>query len=274
MPQLQTQLHAELIGDRTQPTIVLLHGFFGSGDDWRELIAELGDQYAYLLIDLPGHGSSLLCDQTQYSMEKTAQLVVQQIEDRIPQAHQTYLYGYSMGGRLALYLALHYPSLFSRVILESASPGLSTAIARQQRQQSDAALAAQLDCMGPQAFSDFLSHWYAQPLFQSLRQHPRYPSMLARRSRNHPAYLAHSLRYMGTGVQPNLWPQLPNLQVPLHYVTGAIDQKFVQIQAAMVQTNRCQANLTITASVIQQTGHNVHLENPAAILREITSFFG
>ncbi|HSH03608.1 MAG TPA: alpha/beta fold hydrolase, partial [Anaerolineae bacterium] len=39
---------------------------------------------------------------------------------------QINLLGYSMGGRLALYLAIHYPHRINTLILESSSPGLPT----------------------------------------------------------------------------------------------------------------------------------------------------
>jgi 2-succinyl-6-hydroxy-2,4-cyclohexadiene-1-carboxylate synthase len=259
-------LSYQFVGDRGKPTIVLLHGFLGSGADFYELTAQLTSHFACLLIDLPGHGQSNLSDEAIYSMPATALLVVKLLDEL--QLQHVYLYGYSMGGRLALYLAIHHKTTIRKTLLESASPGLHNDGDRAVRQQQDNALANQLEQMTQADFQDFLQHWYAQPLFQSLRQHPRFSQILGQRSLNQPRYLAKSLRQMGTGTQPSLWQALAQHDRPLHLVTGGLDQKFVTLQAEMQHI--CPV---ATSCVIQQAGHNLHLENPAAMISEIISFF-
>ena len=71
------------------------------------------------------------------------------------------LVGYSMGGRLALYLALEFPDRFGSVVLESASPGLDAARAIERR-VDDERLACRLEELGGdvEAFRDFLEQWY------------------------------------------------------------------------------------------------------------------
>jgi 2-succinyl-6-hydroxy-2,4-cyclohexadiene-1-carboxylate synthase len=260
------ELHYEFVGDRALPPIVFLHGFLGCGADFREIAARLADRYCSLLIDLPGHGASLLTDDRAYAMPATADLIVNLL--RSLECLPANLYGYSMGGRLALYLALYYPQNFARVMLESASPGCRTEADRQQRQQSDRALADRLATMAAPDFPDFLRDWYAQPLWRSLQQHPDFATLYHQRLPNHPQFLAKSLLGLGTGFQPRLWDRIAHHRRPLHLLAGALDPKFVQVQTAM------QAIVpTATTSVIQQTGHNLHWENPAAVIREIASFF-
>jgi 2-succinyl-6-hydroxy-2,4-cyclohexadiene-1-carboxylate synthase len=256
----------QFVGNPAQPPIVFLHGFLGRGADFAEIAQTLSDRACSLLIDLPGHGQSLLTDDRDYTMAATAQLIIDRINQlQLPPA---YLYGYSMGGRLALYLALHYPAYFHHTILESASPGCRTEPERQQRQQADLILADRLEQMPIDDFSDFLQHWYAQPLFQSLQQHPSFVKMYKQRLQNNSQFLAKSLRGMGTGFQPSLWGALPTHRHPLHLLTGELDQKFTEVQTAM----RAIAP-QVTGSVIQQTGHNLHWENPGAVIREIANFF-
>ncbi len=259
-------LHDAFIGHPAHPPIVFLHGFLGRGADFTEIAQCLSDRACSLLIDLPGHGQSLLPDDRDYTMAATAHLIIDRIKQR--QLPPAYLYGYSMGGRLALYLAIHYPRYFRHTILESASPGCRTEPERQQRQPADLILADRLEQATETDFSDFLQYWYNQPLFQSLRQHPSFVTLHQQRLQNNSQFLAKSLRGMGTGFQPSLWSALPTHPHPVHLLTGAVDQKFTDIQTAM----RAIAP-SVTGSVIQQTGHNIHWENPAAVIREIASFF-
>ncbi|MGI0491981.1 2-succinyl-6-hydroxy-2,4-cyclohexadiene-1-carboxylate synthase [Alkalinema pantanalense CENA528] len=247
-------LHYQTNGSPEFPTLCFLHGFLGRGDDFAVIVNNCLQQFHCVCIDLPGHGQSLDWPSDAYSMEETAVQVISVLDHLA--IHQAAFYGYSMGGRLALYLACHFPDRASQVFLESASPGLASAVERQERQARDRALAVEL----AQDFSGFLDRWYHQPLFQSLRQHAKFPEIHQKRQRNQPQELAKSLTAMGLGAQPNLWPHLPQLTQPIQLIAGEWDGKFVAIQQAMAQ-QLPNAHCTI----VPQAGHNVHIEQPTAI---------
>ena len=137
-----------------------------------------------------------------------------------------------MGGRLALYLAIHYPKYFSRIILESASPGLKTAEERRSRRRLDHKLANQLEETN---FRQFLTNWYNLPLFHTLKNHPQFQDLLKQRLNNRSEFLAKSLREMGTGQQPPLWNHLTKNKIPLLLVVGEKDAKFRAIADEMAQ---------------------------------------
>ncbi len=161
--------------------------------------------------------------------------------------------GYSMGGRLALYFALHYPKHCTKLVLESASPGLRTSAERKVRRGRDEALAARLEA---EPFEDFLAQWYRLPLFGSLQHHPEaLDRMLMHRRRNQPAELAQSLRQMGTGTQPSLWERLHELNIPWLALAGALDPKFAAIGEAMTAVHP-QGQFV----QVPHAGHNIHLE--------------
>jgi len=177
-----------------------------------------------------------------------------------------HLLGYSMGGRLALYLAIHYPKRFASLILESTSPGLKTDAEKEERCQRDKALADRIEQEGIEAFVDF---WESLPLWDSQRRLP--PKIRAhlrqKRLQNNAAGLANSLRGMGTGVQPSLWQKLPEVTMPVLLLTGELDHKFVGIGQEMAPLFPQANHVTIHGA-----GHTIHLEKPAQTVRSVVSF--
>ena len=123
--------------------------------------------------------------------------------------------GYSMGGRLCLQLALDRPELVERLVLISASPGIADDAERAARAASDEELAQQVERDGVDVF---LEHWLAQPLFSTV---PFERSGFDdRRAGNTVERLTHQLRVLGQGTQPNNWPRLGELQMPVWLVAG------------------------------------------------------
>ena len=225
----------------------------GSGADFAEVISLLTPYFCCLTVDLPGHGlTQVLAADAYYQMPATAEALIKLLQQL--NIKTCYLVGYSMGGRLALYLTVNFPSYFKQVILESASPGLKTASARTARIEQDLQLAQTLESSD---FPTFLTRWYANPLFASIKNQPQYEAMIERRLNNNPLLLAKSLSHMGTGKQPNLWNKLNNLSTSLLLIVGKLDHKFVAINQEIAQLNQ-----QIKLKIIPQCGHNIHLENP------------
>lgn len=248
--------HAATAPTLSLPPLVLLHGFTGSGANWQSVLPMLSAARPVITIDLLGHGQTdAPHDPARYSMAASAQDVVDLLAQIAPGPFD--LLGYSMGGRLALYIAVTYPHLINKLILESASPGLATAAERAARIQSDEALAARIEEDGIPAFVDY---WERIPLFASQAQLPAAPRQRLhdQRLQNRPYGLANSLRGMGTGAQPSLWDQLPSLTVPTLLITGDDDTKFCAIAQQM-------ATLLPNArhETIADAGHTIHLEQPA-----------
>lgn len=247
------------------PPLVLLHGFTGSSTNWRALQRAFAHTRPTIAIDILGHGQTGAPDDpTRYAMEQSAHDLIALLDTVAPGPVD--LLGYSMGGRLALYLARHYPQHTRRLILESASPGLADTEARRARVESDAALANRMEAEGLEAFVDF---WEQVPLFasqQSLTEAAR-QRLRAQRLRNRPTGLANSLRNMGTGSQPSLWNELSALAMPTLLITGARDEKFCTIAQQMVKQIPNGTHVTI-----RDAGHTVHLEQTLLFLQEIREY--
>jgi len=177
-----------------------------------------------------------------------------------------YLVGYSMGGRLALHYALRFPDRLSRLVLESASPGLDGVIERARRRAVDEALARRLEAEG---IEDFVDRWEALPLFASQLTLPEEARTRVRAGRlaNDPRALAQVLRTLGTGALPSLWNELPRLEVEVLVLVGGLDSKFVEIGERMV-SRLPRGRLVVVPGV----GHTVHLEAPQQWCEVVTDF--
>lgn len=257
------QLHYQFNGSPEHPVLLLLHGFMGSTKDFSEAISSLSQQFCCLAVDLPGHGKTKVIGGCNcYSMSNTARALIRLL-DRL-NIDKCFLIGYSMGGRLALYLMLEFPSRFAGVVLESASPGLKTQQARSQRRQLDEQRARELETGD---FRAFLSNWYKQPLFQSLGDRPDFEQIIEQRLQNNPIELAKSLRYMGTGVQPSLWEKLPQNRIPLLLLVGKWDEKFRAINTEM--EHLCP---NAKLAIIPNSGHTIHIENAAEWVTQVKQF--
>lgn len=250
-------------GSSTNFPILFLHGFLGNCQEFNQSISLLSNDFYCLAVDLPGHGKTqVIGGEEYYNMEHTAQGLIKFIAAL--GIKRCILIGYSMGGRLALYLALYFPEYFSQVILESASPGLRTQAERDQRIQQDIKLAKEL---ATEDFSDFLTKWYNQPLFASLKNHPDFEKMLEHRLQSNPLELSKSLQYLSTGCQPSLWSKLHENVVPLLLLVGELDQKFISINTEMVSLCKF-AQLEI----VKNCGHNIHFENATLFVETIGRF--
>ena len=256
-------LHHTTAGDDSDPALVFLHGFMGSSADWLDVTLALEDRFRCIALDLPGHGASLGLPSGSYSFEGAARATVRTL-DELNVLRATFV-GYSMGGRLALYLALRYPERCAALFLESASPGLEGVAEREARRRSDREKAARL---ASGDFEQFLMDWYSQPLFTSLaRRDGPFEEMITARRGNDPAELALALTGMSTGAQPSLWGELPDLDVPALAVAGELDEKFVALAQRMAG-----ASPNMRAAVVPGTGHNVRVEAPEEYVASLKGF--
>ena len=156
-------LSRKLSGSPGHPAVLFLHGFMGSSADWPNVVAAIGDRAFCIALDLPGHGASLGLTPDAYTVEETAQTVVRTLDEL--EVERAVIVGYSMGGRLALYLALRYPERCAGLFVESASPGFESESERTARRAADDEKAKRLESGNLDAF---LLDWYRQALFESL----------------------------------------------------------------------------------------------------------
>ncbi len=258
----RVHLNVEVAGEG--PGLLLLHGFTGNQSTWEPFLHAWAE-FKTIRVDIIGHGrSDAPADPARYSMAHAVADLIALLDELA--VERTAVLGYSLGGRVALHLALAAPKRLSALVVESASPGIEDAAAREARRKSDAALADDLEREGIEAFVD---RWQAQPLFAS--QSRLAPDIQERQRRqrlaNSPLGLANSLRGMSAGAQAFLLPQLAVLRLPALLVAGALDERYVAEATRLAKTLPAAA-----LEVVADAGHAVHLERPEAFALAVGEF--
>ncbi|HAT10304.1 MAG TPA: 2-succinyl-6-hydroxy-2,4-cyclohexadiene-1-carboxylate synthase [Planctomycetes bacterium] len=234
-----------------------LHGFTETDESWNETLSrEITGVRCPLL---PGHGWKP-CVPGQ-SIARTAS----DLAAGFP-AEPVDLLGYSMGGRVAIQLALDHPTRIRRLILASCHPGIRDARERNLRRQRDESLAQVLEEDGIGAF---MAWWETQ---SALKPHLPFPaavaeSVRARRLNQDPHGLAGCLRAMGGGAMDPVWGRLSELRMPVLLISGAADTRYMRIMdemAAVIPDHR--------RDVVLKSGHAVHRERPQVVAQMVGAF--
>ena len=159
------------------PTVVFLHGFTHTGRSWHPVIAALGERYTSVADDIRGHGDA--SERVPVSLEAV-------IDDVVAAAgpERYTLVGYSMGGRIALHVALAAGDRVERLVLIGASPGIADPAQRDDRRRADEQLADEIE---RSSIEEFARRWAQTPVLAGSACRrlwtPRTPTGCGRRRR-------------------------------------------------------------------------------------------
>ena len=238
-------------------TAWFLHGFTGSGADWSPLLAALPDVgavWAPTLLPAAGEAAPLPVERLD-----PAAAVLAERADGVD------VVGYSMGGRLALTLAVTAPDRVRSLTLIGAGPGLADEAQRAARRAWDQGMARRAE----RDVGAFADHWETLPLLASqARIEAGARAGLRRRRRERSGRgLAACLRGWGTGSMRPLHAELGRLEIPVLIVTGAEDAKYRAIGDAMAACIPGAARFDVAGA-----GHTAHLERPSIVGRRLGAF--
>ncbi|WP_300681984.1 alpha/beta fold hydrolase [Nocardioides sp.] len=108
-------LHTTALGT-SGSRVVFLHGLFGQGRNWHTLGKALAERHRVTLVDLPNHGRSEWTERIDYA--EMADAVAALLEQGDPVT----LVGHSMGGKVAMMVALRHPELVESLVVADMSP--------------------------------------------------------------------------------------------------------------------------------------------------------
>lgn len=111
-------LNASRLGESGSP-VVFCHGLFGQGKNWTAIGKALAEDHRVLLVDLPDHGRSPRSDRFDYLdyADQVAELIAAGLA-----GDPVALVGHSMGGKVAMLLALRRPELVERLVVVDVAP--------------------------------------------------------------------------------------------------------------------------------------------------------
>ncbi|PKF51022.1 2-succinyl-6-hydroxy-2,4-cyclohexadiene-1-carboxylate synthase [Enterovibrio nigricans] len=232
------------------PTLVFLHGLLGSQKDWQPVVDQLACHYSCLTLDLPGHGASADVDGVDF--DTTCRLILQSIAQHVD--GPIWLIGYSLGARLAMYISSFHTRLLPNaafsidaLIVESGHTGIPPQ-EREARWQNDKQWAIRFE---QEPMSDVLQNWYEQPVFSSLN-HEQKQCLVAVRGGNLGNKVASMLRATSLSKQPLLCDALRDGGIPVHFICGEGDGKFLTIARGA----------GFDFHIVPNAGHNIHAEQP------------
>ena len=240
-------------------TILILHGLFGSKRNWSSIAKQLSDTYRVLTVDLRNHGESSWSDVHDYS--SMAEDVATLIENEC--SKPPVVLGHSMGGKVAMYLALVWPNLIDRLIVVDIPPARSSGTpidyVRAMRAIPLTTLAHRRD---------------VEELLRETIPNERVRGFLVTNITTRPAGLAWTVNL--DAIEKNFetildWPDLLTTQQFSRQTLFLVGENstFVGPEHETVIQQFFPAS---SRQVIKNAGHWVHVENTAAFLKAVRAF--
>ena len=253
-------------GDPAAAPLVILHGLFGTLDNWQTLARRWADEAGLRVVsvDLRNHGRSFHAPDHRYAA--LAADVLALLDHLALDAARLTVLGHSMGGKVAMALALGHPARLARLVVLDIAPRFSSMAhqddilaglqavnlpALQSRQQADAVLAHHIPQPGVRQF-----------LLKNLYR--RDDNSFAWRI-NLPV-LAASMGAVGEAIsaaQPFLKPTLFIRGGQSDYITA--EDKLHDIPALFPNSQ---------VATVPDAGHWVHAEKPAEVFALVRDFIG
>jgi pimeloyl-ACP methyl ester carboxylesterase len=237
--------------------LVVLHGVFGSSDNWVTLGRQFAEHFAVYLVDQRNHGSS------PHSAEMDYILMADDLHRLIKreQLGKIMLIGHSMGGKTAMTFASKYPELLEALVVVDIAPrqypihhdqilGGMNALDLpniKSRKEADTALAAHISNLGIRQF-----------ILKNLQRTPEgfgwkcnLPTLTTR------------IEEVGKPLENEQQVEVPSL-----FVNGANSSYITDEDVPMIQ----QLFATPQFATVANAGHWIHAEQPEAFMEVVLPF--
>lgn len=237
--------------------LVALHGFMGSAATFGVLDGLSGREVVAMRITAPPSRPGEALSSTH---DEVARDLLDSLRSR--GVGRFDLLGYSMGGRIAMHMALLAPERVGMLILESAHPGIEAEEGRAARREHDATWADRLRLEWP----DVLEAWYEQNVFDSLSPTLR-QQLAAEKADMNPNMAAHMLEALSLGRQRPMWEEIAGFEGPSLFVSGEMDERYKQVGERLAALPGPIRHVTVKGA-----GHVVHREQPEAYLSALRHY--
>jgi pimeloyl-ACP methyl ester carboxylesterase len=249
---------------RAEPAVVLLHGGALNSHSWDAML--LLHDIPALALDLPGHGLSSWFEDPVYLPRRVADAMAPAIADLAPRANA--LIGHSLGGLASLALAARRPDLVRRLVIVDATPGSTP-----DRSRDILELAADTEF---DSLESAVQHTLAQRPNRTAERIRRGLLHNARQRADGRWTWRHDTRPHPSGDRwemmfeelPSGWEDAAAVRCPTLLIQGSRSR--IVLDQDVDRYRQVVADLRVTR--IEDAGHNVHGDQPAALGAAIVAF--
>ncbi|MFN8508600.1 MAG: alpha/beta fold hydrolase [Dehalococcoidia bacterium] len=244
------------------PPLFLLHGFTASNASFLTNIPALRERFTVVTVDLLGHGES---DAPAASEPYAPGPAVERIVDLMDELdyEEVLLCGHSLGGALALRVALDYPDRVAGLVVINSNSAAGTPQWREQSQANLTNMAARLRAEG----TSFLRDSRLYPARSQRLPAPAREALTRDFDRLTPEGVAGTAESLVVAV--NAHERLGDLAVPTLVVVGDRDPDFVHNAPGLVARIR---KADVEMVTLENAGHAANLEQPAAFETALFAF--
>lgn len=222
-------------------TLICLHGFLGQGRDWQSLLPGSWNR------EMP----DLFAPASQSRWSESFQGLSEQLNSIAERASGPRVFmGYSLGGRIGLHALIEKSHLWAGGIFISTHPGLQDLGDRVRRFEADEQWARRFES---EKWKDLMREWNSQSVFGGTPGPVRLEKEYSRSA------LAGALRGCSLGLQRDLRSELKRLELPILWVVGENDSKFLELARDVKRTHA-----GIELCVLGSAGHRAPWEQAGA----------
>ncbi|MEL6624950.1 MAG: alpha/beta hydrolase [Bacteroidota bacterium] len=225
-------------------SVILLHGALGTATLFHPLLDKWSTENQVLTLDFPGHGS-LAGAHAPMTISSLSTYLIQWMDER--SLFGVHIFGYSMGGYVALTSALQRPDLFDQIVTLGTKFEWSPAIAHQETRKLNP---EKIQEKVP-AFAEILANRHGESNWQKVV--------------NQTADLMTDL-----GRNPILTADtLSQIEIPVHIMLGDQDQMVTQEESQWVAQHLPQGDVYVLA----ETSHPLEKVDPSMLIATLERFF-
>jgi pimeloyl-ACP methyl ester carboxylesterase len=238
--------------------VIILHGVFGTSDNWQTFGKQLAEQYQVFLPDQRNHGLSPHSDEFDYQV--MAEDLLEFINSH--QLKDVIILGHSMGGKVAMFFATKYPDKFEKLIVVDISPRaypvhhqtILKALGAVKIKEIDSRKEAE-DQMKPYIADFGIRQFLLKNLKRNDQDGFEWKLNLSVISRN--------IERIGEAVDDSR-----PVNKPVLFVGGEKSDYITEEDSALIKKIFPQSKIVM----ISDAGHWVHAEQPEQLYREVTDF--
>lgn len=252
--------------------LIILHGLYGSGSNWLSIARELSSMAEIYLVDQRNHGDSPHNQAHSYP-DLMNDLIRFMDEQEIRQA---IVLGHSMGGKVALWAAIHHPERISRLIIADISPlAYDASHPSRKSMGGHQKILSILAALEPEKFRNLRE--IDQALEKNLPEKALRQFLLKNLEKSdlgnyswkiNLSALAENLDKMAAGIDPSGIPMEGIRQFPVLFIKGE-NSDYIQ-----KEDERAIRRIFPLASIIglKNAGHWLHAEQPELFVRTVKRF--